>query len=191
MVKKHGTYDDLIKLPEHLVGEIIDGELIVRPRPASPHALAGTRLASDLSGPFDRGRGGGPGGWWILFEPELHFGKDVVVPDVTAWRRERMPTMPNVPFFEMAPDWVCEIISPSTARVDRAKKTRLYARAKVAHFWILDPIARTLEVFILGEKAYTLISTHEGDEKIHAQPFDAVELDLAQWWTGPEPAPNP
>src|SRR5438309_11917686 len=124
MVRRRATYDDLLKLPEHLVGEIIDGELIVSPRPASPHAIASSAMGADLFGPFHRSSGGGsgPGGWWILDEPELHFREDVLVPDLAGWRRERMPKVPNVPAFELPPDWVGEIVSPSTERVDRPRK---------------------------------------------------------------------
>src|SRR4051812_44978930 len=104
------TAADLARLPPHVVGEIVDGVLQVSPRPASPHARAASTLQVDLGGPFDRGRGG-PGGWWIVVEPELRFGADVVVPDLAGWRRERLPTWPDVPFFTLAPDWVCEVLS--------------------------------------------------------------------------------
>src|SRR5438105_1197571 len=128
------TYRDLERLPEHVVGELIHGELIVSPRPASPHALAASAIGSDLGGSFHRPPGDrGPGGWWILDEPELHFGEDVLVPDLAGWRRERMPRVPNVPAFELAPDWICEVVSPSTERVDRSSKMGIYARVKVAH----------------------------------------------------------
>ena len=146
--KGPATYADIQALPEHLVGEILDGELIVSPRPASPHAVAASRLMIELGGPFDRGRGG-PGGWTILTEPELHFGPQVMVPDLAGWRRERMPQVPDVPFFELEPDWVCEVLSPSTARIDRSRKMRHYARARVQHVWLVDPLATTLEVFRL------------------------------------------
>jgi Uma2 family endonuclease len=179
--KGPATYADIEALPEHLVGEIIDGELIVSPRPASAHALAESRLLVEIGGPFDRGRGG-PGGWVILGEPELHFGPQVMVPDLAGWRRERMPTVPDVPFFELPPDWLCEVLSPSTARIDRAKKMRHYAKAKVRHIWLADPLAMTLEVYRLEAGGWLLIDTHAGDAKVRAEPFDAVELDLAALW---------
>jgi len=184
MATKRATYDDLLKLPEHLVGEIIDGELIVSPRPASPHARAASASHIDIGGPFDRlpGGGGGPGGWWILVEPELHLGPDVLVPDLAGWRRERMPKIPNVPAFELPPDWVCEVISPSTARVDRTRKMAVYAHVKVQHLWLIDPLNRTLEVYGLHDGNWVVASNHGGDDKVRAVPFDAVEIEISRWW---------
>src|SRR5262245_40508208 len=144
------TYRDILALPNNVVGEIVGGELMVSPRPASGHALAALGIGGELWGPFQRGRGG-PGGWWILVEPELHFGEDVLVPDLAGWRRERMPIMLNAPYFTLAPDWVCEIASSSRASYDRVHKMPIYAREKVGHAWIVDPVARTLEIFRLQE----------------------------------------
>ena len=132
--------------------EIIDGTLVTHPRPASLHARASSRLGMDLGGPFDRGKGG-PGGWVLLDEPELHPHGDVLVPDLAGWRRDRMPELPDAPAFELAPGWVCEVLSRSTAAVDRAEKLPIYAREHVAHAWLVDPIARTLEAFSLEERA--------------------------------------
>src|SRR5437867_3814671 len=133
--RRRATYADLLEVPEHLVAEIIDGELLTSPRPASPHALAASAIGSALVDRFNGPPGGAdaPGGWWILDEPELHLGDDVVVPDLAGWRRERMPVLPDVVGFTLAPDWVCEVISPSTARIDRGRKLRVYAREQVAH----------------------------------------------------------
>src|SRR5438876_12320875 len=137
--KRHASYDDLCRLPEHLVGEIIDGELIVTPRPALPHAAASSALGAELWGPFNRPPGsGGPGGWWILDEPELHFGQDVLVPDLAGWRRERLPKLGRGVGIELPPDWVCEVVSPSTARIDRTRKMAIYAKVGVPHLWIVD-----------------------------------------------------
>jgi Uma2 family endonuclease len=183
--KRQPTYADIEALPEHLVGEILEGELVVSPRPRSRHAHATGIIGTDLIGPFQR-QPRGPGGWWFLIEPELHLGSHVVVPDLAGWRRERMPAIPDEPFFQLAPDWVCEIASPSTARVDRTVKTRIYAAAEVSAMWIVDPVARSLEVFRLVDGRWTLISTHSGDERVRAEPFDAIELELAAWWL-PEP----
>src|SRR3954468_4688276 len=133
--RRPATYEDLCALPDHVIGELIAGELIASPRPSIPHSRASSVLSDDLGGPFDRGRGG-PGGWWILFEPELHLGADVLVPDLAGWRRERMPVLRNVAYFELAPDWVCEVVSPSTARVDRVRKVPIYAREGVSHLWL-------------------------------------------------------
>src|SRR6185436_17757688 len=142
------TYDDLIALPDNLVAEIVDGELWASPRPAPKHTRSHSSLAAILGPPYDHRRGG-PGGWWILIEPELHLGKDVLVPDVAGWRRSRMTKLPATAYFPLAPDAVCEVVSPSTARLDRAKKLRSYASAGVGHCWIVDPLARTLEVMRL------------------------------------------
>ena len=187
MTKRRATYADLEALPVPLVGEIVEGELFASPRPASRHALAAAALGGELYGPFQRGTGG-PGGWLILDEPELHFGEDVLVPDLAGWRRERMPEVPDVAFFTLAPDWVCEVLSPSTARLDRARKLPAYARAGVAHAWYLDPIARTLEAFQLREGRWSLAATHGGDVTVQVEPFDALPLELSALWAGPTPA---
>jgi Uma2 family endonuclease len=179
--KAPATYADIEALPEHVVGEILDGELIVSPRPASPHAVAASRLGFELGGPFDRGKGG-PGGWTILDEPELHFGPQVMVPDLAGWRRERMPQIPDVPFFELPPDWLCEVLSPSTARIDRSRKMRHYARARVQHVWLLDPLATTLEVYRLDGDGCRLVDTYAGDEQVRPEPFDALPMDLTNLW---------
>jgi Uma2 family endonuclease len=181
---KRATYDDILKLPEHVVGEIIDGELFVSPRPAPRHASAHSAIGADLNGSFHRPPGGpkGPGGWWILDEPELHLHGDVLVPDVAGWRRERMPKLPSKAAFELPPDWVCEVLSPSTMRIDRAKKLRVYAREGVAWCWLVDPIARTLEVYFLDEKKWVVLAVHDGDEPRRVEPFEAIELELARWW---------
>lgn len=179
--RRDATYEDLRALPENVVGEILDGELHVQPRPASPHALAASVLGGELGPPFHRGRGG-PGGWVILHEPELHLRNDVLVPDLAGWRRERMPTMPDAPAFTLAPDWVCEVVSPSTGRVDRTKKRPIYAREQVRHLWFVDPIERTLEVFRLEGSFYSVVATHSGDDRVRAEPFEAIELELAALW---------
>ena len=185
--QRRATYDDLLKVPDSLVAEILDGELFTSPRPASPHAQASSVLRGVLD-PFARQSGGpgGPGGWWILFEPELHFGADVLVPDLAGWRRERMPVLRNVAYFELAPDWVCEVVSPSTARVDRVHKVPIYAREGVGHLWLVDPLQQTLEVFRLEGRHWVLVSTHGGAEAVRAAPFEALELDMGRWWLEPE-----
>jgi Uma2 family endonuclease len=177
------TYADLYDVPENQVGEIIDGELFATPRPAVPHAIAGTALGGLLFDPYRRGIGG-PGGWIILYEPELHFRDDVLVPDFAGWRRERFSSVPKGTVgIEVVPDWVCEILSPSTARLDRARKLPLYARERAAHAWFIDPIAQTLEVMRLDGERWTLLATFAGDARVKAEPFDAIELDLAALWT--------
>lgn len=182
--RRRATYDDVLNAPEHVVAEIIDGDLYTTPRPASPHARAASMIGSQLMGPFDGPPGGAdaPGGWWILFEPELHLGSDVVVPDLAGWRRERMPQLTNVPYFTQAPDWICEVVSPTTGRLDRVRKMRLYAREHVTYAWLVDPLQKTLEVYRLEGERWVVASTHGGDEQVRAEPFDAIELPLARWW---------
>ena len=179
--QKPASYEDLEALPIHQVGEIVDGELVASPRPAARHALATSVLSGELSGPFQRGRGG-PGGWWILYEPELHLGADVLVPDLAAWRHERMSRVPDVAAFTLVPDWVCEVLSPSTARVDLVSKLPRYAQAGARHAWIVDPALRVLEVFRLEEGRWVLLSAFSGDDRARAEPFEAIELELAALW---------
>lgn len=178
--KRDATYADLEALPPNVVGEIVDGQLHVSPRPAARHARAASVLGMNLGGPFDRGAG--PGGWWFLDEPELHFGKNVVIPDIAGWRRERMPRIPDVSFFELAPDWLCEVLSPSTVRFDRVEKLGVYARAQVQHAWLVDPVAKSIEVFRLQGAFYLLVAAVAGETPVRLEPFDAIELDIAALW---------
>ncbi len=175
------TYADLQAVPDHLVAEILDGELFTSPRPAAPHAHAASTLGMDIGSPFQRGRGG-PGGWRILDEPELHLGPHVCVPDLAGWRRERMPVVPDVAAFELAPDWICEVLSPSTRRIDRIRKMPIYAEAGVGHAWLVDPLLRTLEVYRLSDGRWLSVGSYEGDAAVRAEPFDAVELAIGDLW---------
>jgi Uma2 family endonuclease len=186
---KPATYADILALPENVVGEIVDGELYVSPRPASPHAMASSVLGEELGPPFRRGRGG-PGGWVILDEPEIHIDGQILVPDLAGWRRERMPVMPDAAYFELAPDWVCEVISPSTGRLDRVKKLPHYARWGVGHLWFVDPLQKSLEIYRLTHRSdgaqlgtWGVVGTHGDAEKVRAEPFEAIELDLALLWS--------
>ena len=178
---KAPTYQDLAALPETQIGEIVAGELHATPRPAGPHAMACSAMGGTLIPPFQFGDRG-PGGWWILDEPELHLGTDVVVPDLAGWRRERLPEVPAGPFIDLTPDWICEALSPSTARLDRVLKVPLYARHGVKHLWIVDALAQTLEVFRLEHAHWVLLSVHAGAEVIRAEPFEQIEIRLGRWW---------
>jgi hypothetical protein len=175
------TYADLEKLPDNLVAEIVDGELHASPRPAPRHASAGSVVGAGLVPPFHLGRGG-PGGWWILYEPELHLGGDVLVPDWAGWRRSRMPHLPTTAYFPLASDWICEVLSPSTSRLDRVQKLAIYAREGVAHAWLVDPDAGTLEVLRLEHDRWTILATHAGAEVVRAEPFAEIEIELSALW---------
>jgi Uma2 family endonuclease len=176
-------YGRLLALRENLVGEIIGGELYTQPRPGGRHGMAEIGLGTILLTPFHRGQGG-PGGWWILPEPEIHFVRDieVAVPDLAGWRRERMPELPEGHRFEVVPDWVCEILSPSTANKDRTLKLPFYAGYKVSHAWLVDPEARTLEAFSLREGRWSLIAMLKDDDPVRIPPFDAISFSLADLW---------
>jgi Uma2 family endonuclease len=181
--QRRATYKDLLKVPDILIAEIVDGELITSPRPASPHARATSVSRVDID-PFDRRSGspGGPGDWWILFEPELHLGADILVSDLAGWRRERMPVLEDVAYFELAPDWVREVVSPGTARLDRVRKMPIYARERVGYLWFVHPSLQTLEVYRLEGQQWVVASSHVGTEGARAEPFEAIELDMSRWW---------
>lgn len=178
---KPAVYEDLFDLPEHIVGEIIYGQLITHPRPAPRHALAASSVCDELISPFQKGRGG-PGGWWILVEPELHLHPNILVPDLAGWRRERMPTLPTKAYFEIVPDWVCEVLSPGTARVDRIQKMPIYAQCGVNYLWLIDPDLQTLEVFERVDQRWQMQAAHQGDELIRVLPFAEIEISLADLW---------
>lgn len=182
LAKRRATYQDVLDAPEHLVAEIIDGELSLLPRPATPHAAAASALGEELGPPFKRGKGG-PGGWIILDEPEIHFGEDIVVPELAGWRRERMPEIPSSPYLTLAPDWVCEVLSPSTAVLDRSRKLPLYAREQVSHAWLVDPLQRSLEVLRREGSKWLIVDVFVGDAAIRAEPFDAIALELGVLWS--------
>ncbi len=179
--RRRATYQDILAAPPHLVAEILNGELSLQPRPGTAHAAATSALGGELTPPFGRGRGG-PGGWLIVDEPELHLGEDVVVPDLAGWRREKLGRLPDAPYVTVAPDWVCEALSPRTARLDRTKKRPVYAREAVRWLWFLDAIARTLEAFELGEGRYAVLGSWSDDARARIPPFDAIELELSALW---------
>ena len=179
--KKFATYNDILVLPEHLIGEIINGELFASPRPGPRH----TRSASKLGGVIDRfdRSGDGLGGWWILDEPEIHLSTNVIVPDLAGWRRELVPHLPTTKaYFEIVPQWVCEVLSRKTAVLDRIKKMPIYAQAKVDHLWLVDPEQKTLEVYLREDQRWVLLNSFSGDEIIRAEPFDVIEINLGDLW---------
>jgi Uma2 family endonuclease len=181
------TYQDVLDAPAHKVAEIINGALHLWPRPAGPHQSVASSLGAELTIPFGRGRGG-PGGWIILDEPELHLGDDVLVPDLAGWRRERMPFVRDEDmFFTLPPDWLCEVLSKSTEKIDRSEKLRIYAAAGVRYVWLISPRMRTLEVLRLHEGNWLQLAIHTDDARVRAEPFEAIELDLASLWADMPP----
>lgn len=180
---KRATYADVLAAPPGRVAEVIGGTLYTHARPRTRHARASSRLGQRLGGPFDEGIGG-PGGWLLLDEPELHLGPDpdIVVPDLAGWRRETLPELPDEAFLTTRPDWACEVLSPRTAHVDRADKVPLYARERVTHVWLVDPDPRTLEVLRLDGETYRLVATWRDDAVVRAEPFAALELPLGVLW---------
>jgi Uma2 family endonuclease len=179
--QRPATYRDVLDAPAHMVAEIANGRLHLHPRPASRHARASFWLAFSLGGrgPADPT---GPGGWHFAIEPELHLGPDVLVPDLAGWRRERMPVFPDTPAIDLAPDWACEILSPGTRRFDLTEKRELYRVAGVAHLWLVDPDARTLEAFTLTAGAWTLAAAFQDGDAIRAAPFEALTFPLNALW---------
>lgn len=178
---RRATYQDVLNAPDHQVAELIDGQLHLQPRPAPRHALSTTRIVGQVEGPFGRGTSG-PGGWIILIEPELHLGDNVLVPDLAGWRRSTMPELPDVAYFTVRPDWVAEVLSPSTQRTDRTLKVPLYREHGVSHLWLVDPLAQAVEVFRLHAEGYLLVNSFVGDTPAHLEPFDAIEFDMAALW---------
>jgi len=183
------SYEDLCALPDGVIGEIIDGELVVSPRPAPRHAVATSYLGGELTGPFGRGKGG-PGGWLILDEPELHLDGHVIVPDLAGWLRERMPQVPETAWFTLRPDWVCEVLSPSTAILDRTRKQDIYREQGVPWLWFVDPNARTIEVLKLSGQDLVVAGTFGGDGEMRIPPFAAVAIDVAALWDSPLITPS-
>ena len=175
------TYQDVLDAPEHLVAELIGGTLHTHPRPAPRHASAGAGLVRKLGPAFHDGDGG-PGGWRILYEPELHLTTEVLVPDLAGWRRNRMPELPETAYFTLAPDWICEILSPATRAHDLVHKRPLYAAAGTGYLWLVDPVEQILEAFALAEGQWRLIVAVEHDDAVCIPPFNAVTFRLGELW---------
>jgi Uma2 family endonuclease len=183
--RKRATYDDVLRAPENMTAEVIDGELHLMPRPRRSHLRSASGLGSFLFGAFHVGASG-PGGWTILHEPELHLGPepDIVVPDLGGWRAGRLIDQEDTDeaFISVVPDWVCEILSPGTFRHDRMKKMPLYAREKVGHVWLVEPREKTIEVFRFVSDGFHLVGTFGGDDAVRAEPFEALEIPPAFLW---------
>ena len=178
------TYQDVLDAPPYKVAEVVDGTLYIFDRPAFPHAIASSKLGNFIGPPFDDGRGG-PGGWWIVDEPQIHLGEDIVVPDIAGWRRERMPVPPVAAYTTLAPDWVCEVLSPSTRKLDLGGKSAVYARAGVRHMWLVDPIARSLEARELRGTQWAEIAMLRDDAPVSLPPFEAISFSLGDLWLPP------
>jgi Uma2 family endonuclease len=201
--RREELYEAYLRVPAHQHAEIVNGTLYVMSRPAPKHASAASMLGVEIGGPFQRGRGG-PGGWWILDEPELHLApKEPVIPELAGWRIERMPQLPDTAYFTLTPDWMCEVLSRSTEKLDRDEKLPYYAEHGVRHVWLLDPIEKRLEVYVLdpdpepsgsdprllrSRSRWREVRIHQGDTTVRAAPFDAIELDLAALWSPPRSA---
>lgn len=175
------TYADLEAVPPHMVAEIIYGGLVTHPRPTPRHGAAAFSLGTELGLSYQRGQGG-PGGWVFISEPELHFGENVVVPDIAGWRRERLPTLPETAYLSTAPDWACEVLSDATERYDRGAKRQIYAQAGVGYLWLLDPRSKLLEVFQLSAGQWFLLGTFTENDEVRAPPFDASAFSLGLLW---------
>jgi len=179
--KRRATYQDVLDAPEHVVAEVIGGQLRLSPRPGGPALAAASKLIGELVPPFNNGRGG-PGGWIILIEPELHLADEIVVPDLAGWRIDRLPVVPEGAFFTLPPDWICEVISPSSETTDRLEKLQIYASFGVRHAWLVHPRRRSIEAFRLHDEKWLAIAVHRDNARARIEPFDAIELDLSLLW---------
>lgn len=181
-LKKQASYDDLYSIPENMIGEIIDGELVATPRPSRKHVYTSSVLGNELGPPYQFGRGGGPGGWIILDEPEIKLGEHLLVPDLAAWRKDRFPTDEETNWISVVPDWICEILSPGTIRLDRIRKMPVYAQHGVPYLWLIDPIAKTLEAFGLRSGKWVLLASFAENDTVQVEPFHQWEMDLGSLW---------
>ncbi len=178
---KQATYADIEALPPNVVGEILFGSLETNPRPTPRHSAAMSSMSSVLGPPFSFGSGG-PGGWIILVEPEMHLGPHVIVPDLAGWKSERLAGRQDLAWIEETPDWACEVLSPSTRKVDVGPKRKIYAEYGVNHLWYVDPSIQSLDVFARVEKQWMLVQTFTGHENVCAPPFEAISFSLGLLW---------
>lgn len=182
IAKKEATYNDLLGIPENRIGEIINGELYTVPRPSPRHSMVVSSLGAEIVNPFSKGRGG-PGGWIILFEPELLIDQNILVPDLAGWKKERLPHLPETNWIAVSPDWVCEVLSPRTIQTDKTKKMPIYAKHNVRHVWLMDPMAKTLDVFaLLPSGGWELVGSFAENDTVMAVPFHEIEIHLADLW---------
>jgi Uma2 family endonuclease len=182
LARKMVTYEDLYSIPENTTGQIIDGELIVNPRPSRKHVHTASALGGEVMPPYHFGRSGGPGGWVILDEPEIKLGQNIVVPDLAGWKRERFPATEETNWISIPPDWVCEVLSPSTLRVDKIRKMPIYAQNGVQYFWLIDPLAKTLDIYRLESGRWAVAGFFFDDDKVRAEPFQELEIELSNLW---------
>jgi Uma2 family endonuclease len=180
--KRMTTYEDLYSVPENMIGEIINGDLIVTPRPSPKHMLSTTALGGKILPPYQFGEGGGPGGWVILVEVEIKLDEQLIVPDLAGWRKDRFPKKLDHNWIEVPPDWVCEILSPSTALRDRTVKKAIYEKHGIKHLWLVDPFHMTLEVYRLESNRWISAGIFGGPEKARLEPFQEIEIDLGDLW---------
>lgn len=197
ILDRPATIADLDQLPPTWRGEVIEGTLYAFPHPGVPHQLVSGAISVDLRIPFGRGRGG-PGGWRIFFRVPVQVHEiNEISPDISGWRRERLPILPQEDAISIVPDWICEVQSPSTRGYDIGIKRRFYASIGVSYIWYVDPFARTLLASRLHDGHWLEIGAWRDDEKVRVEPFEAIELDLSTWWEGvavgdrDEPSPPP
>ena len=179
--QRQATYEDLYGIPENTIGEIIDGELIVSPRPSRKHGYAATTLVEEMGPAYHRGRGG-PGGWIFITEPEIQLGEHTLVPDLAGWKNERFPREEEQNAISVPPDWICEILSPGTVRNDRVRKMPKYAKFEVQYIWLIEPIAKTLEAFRLEAGRWVLLGFYTENDKVRSEPFHELEFNLGDLW---------
>ena len=178
--KTKALYEDLFAVPENMTGEIIDGEVIATPRPSRRHTLVTGLLGGEIIPPYFHGWGGGPGGWIIIIESEVGLGEDILVPDLAGWKKERFPVSEETNWISVVPEWVCEVLSPRAIRVDKIKKMHICAHHGVRHCWLIDPIARTLDVLRLETDKWVLAGVYAEDDKVRAEPFQEAEIALTR-----------
>ncbi len=191
LAKEKATYEDLYKIPDNQTGEIIDGQLIVTPRPSRKHVICATALGAAVTAPYQFGQGNGPGGWIFAIEPEIGLGEQIMVPDLAGWRRGRFPIEEDHNWISAVPDWVCEILSPGTFRTDKVKKMPIYAHHGVGHIWLVDPVAMTMDAFRLESGKWVLLGSFAENDKVRVEPFQQIQINLEVLWLESLQSPSP